>query len=60
MFEEDYVQANGRSYDISPDGQRFLVIKEGGQADGSVAERQQLVIVLNWFSELQARVPTGR
>ncbi len=59
LFEGDYYSGFGRTYDISSDGQRFLMIKAGSQADGTAVERQ-LVIVLNWFSELQARVPTGR
>ena len=30
----------GRTYDISPDGQRFLMIKEGGGADQTAAPPQ--------------------
>ncbi len=59
LFEQPYYSANGRSYAIHPDGQRFLMIKEGDQTDGTIAERQ-LVFVLNWLEALQARVPTGR
>ena len=59
LFEGDYYGGFGRTYDISPDGQRFLMIKSGSQADGTAVERQ-LVVVTNWFTELQARVPTGR
>ncbi len=41
-------------YDISPDGQRFLMIKEAGGD-----ERQgQINVVLNWFEELKRLVPT--
>ena len=52
----------GRSYDISLDGQRFLMIKEGvpDTTDDPFAGLTQIHVVLNWFSELQARVPTGR
>jgi hypothetical protein len=46
----------GRSYDISPDGQRFLMIKEGG-ADGTAAP-PSIIVVLNWFEELKRLVPT--
>jgi serine/threonine-protein kinase len=38
------------NYDISPDGQRFLMIKEG---EGSA----QINVVLNWFEELKRLVP---
>ena len=40
------------NYDISPDGQRFLMIKEEeGQQD-------QINVILNWFEELKRLVPT--
>ena len=44
------------SWDISPDGQQFLMVKRGDETrtPGSIA------IVLNWFEELKARVPAGR
>jgi Tol biopolymer transport system component len=41
------------TYDVSPDGQRFLMIKENEQAS------TQINIVLNWLEELKQRVPTG-
>ena len=47
-----------RPYDITPDGQRFLMVFPADQA-GSVAEtaEEQINIVLNWFEELKERVP---
>ncbi len=47
-----------RPYDITPDGQRFLMVFPADQAD-SVAETpdEQINIVLNWFEELKERVP---
>jgi Tol biopolymer transport system component len=45
-----------RPYDITPDGQRFLMIFPADQAD-SVAEAERINIVLNWFEELKERVP---
>jgi len=47
-----------RPYDITPDGQRFLMVFPADQAD-SVAESadEQINIVLNWFEELKERVP---
>jgi Tol biopolymer transport system component len=44
----------GLSYDISPDGQRFLMIKEGG-ADGTAAS---IIVVQHWGEELKRLVPT--
>jgi len=47
----------GRTYDIAPDGQRFLMIKEGSSADQAAAPRS-LIVVLNWVEELKRLVPT--
>jgi serine/threonine-protein kinase len=46
----------GRSYDISPDGQRFLMIKEGG-IDGTAAPAS-IIVVQHWVEELKRLVPT--
>ena len=45
----------GRTYDVSPDGQRFLMITDG-TPDGAAAS-PSLVVVLNWFEELKRLVP---
>jgi serine/threonine-protein kinase len=54
LFEEKYLDPYFSAYyDITPDGERFIIIKPG--------ERQRLTrmnVVLNWFEELQRRVPT--
>jgi len=47
-----------RTYDISRDGQRFLMIKEHGASSENTAPPTSLIVVQNWFSELQQRVPT--
>jgi Tol biopolymer transport system component/predicted Ser/Thr protein kinase len=44
------------NYDISPDGQRFLMLKPVEQAAGPT----QINVVLNWFEELKQKVPTGK
>ncbi len=46
----------GRTYDIAPDGQRFLMTKSGDGANVDAAPAE-IVIVENWFEELKARVP---
>ena len=46
----------GRQYDVHPDGQRFLMLKED-EAD-EVTARDELIVVLNWFEELKRLVPT--
>ena len=45
----------GRSYDVSRDGQRFLLLKEGNSAAPA-----SIIIVQNWFEELKRLVPTTR
>jgi hypothetical protein len=48
----------GRTYDIDPDGQRFLMIKAGEDEDAPVLPR--IIIVQNFFEELRQRVPTDQ
>ena len=45
------------NYDMSPDGERFLMLKEATAADQTAAPTQ-MVAVLNWIEELKQRVPT--
>ncbi len=45
-----------RNYDVSPDGQRFLMLK----ADEQERSASQINVVLNWFEELKRRVPAGK
>jgi eukaryotic-like serine/threonine-protein kinase len=45
-------------YDVSPDGQRFLMIKPDEQTSSSAPT--QIVVVQNWFEELKQKVPTGK
>ncbi len=54
------VLAQNRTYDISPDGKRFLMLKAGGvaDADNPFGGLTQIHVVQNWFEELKARVPT--
>jgi Tol biopolymer transport system component len=44
-----------RQYDVSPDGQRFLMIKLNG--GGSWAGVQNLVVVQNWLETLRVGIP---
>ncbi len=44
-----------RQYHVAPDG-RSLMIKQGA-ATGDATGAPELVVVLNWFEELKARVP---
>ena len=55
LFEEHYQStAPGyTSYDVHPDGQRFIMIKPVAQASS-----QQINLVQNWFEELERIVPS--
>jgi Tol biopolymer transport system component len=57
LFEGRYERtpATSPNYDVSPDGQRFLMLKSDAQ---EAAAPTQINVVLNWFEELKRRVPT--
>jgi Tol biopolymer transport system component/predicted Ser/Thr protein kinase len=59
LFEGQYVTNDwpqvSTVYDVSADGQRFLMVKPTEQASSAT----QINVVLNWFEELKRKVPTG-
>jgi len=57
LFTGRYAISSVRNYDISLDGQSFLMIKDVEQAEETSA-RTELIMVLNWFEELKRLVPT--
>ena len=56
LFTGRYSVAAGRNYDIHPDGQRFMMLKD---LEEQASAPSQLTVVLNWFEELKRLVPTG-
>src|SRR5262249_47746998 len=44
----------GRTYDVSPDGQKFLMIKDATET--SRRSSANMVVVLNWVDELRQRM----
>jgi serine/threonine-protein kinase len=55
-----FFRLSGITWDIHPDGKRFLMMKRAeveGEEDASSVPRK-INIVLNWFEELKDRVPT--
>ncbi|OFW43075.1 MAG: hypothetical protein A3J28_17380 [Acidobacteria bacterium RIFCSPLOWO2_12_FULL_60_22] len=60
LFEGRYEATTGlgirTNYGVSPDGQRFLMVKGGEQQQAPT----QINVVLNWFEELKRRVPSGQ
>ena len=47
---------SGRDYDITPNGQSFLLLVPADQTD-SEPYQPQINVVLNWIEELKERVP---
>jgi hypothetical protein len=58
-FKGRYVLDTPRNFDISHDGQRFLMIKEAPGNAGALqpSARDELVVVFNWFEELKRLAP---
>jgi serine/threonine protein kinase/Tol biopolymer transport system component len=58
LFEGPYLPTplTNPNYDVSPDGQRFLMLKPSESAE---AAPTQINVVQNWFEELKQRVPAG-
>ncbi len=44
----------GGNWDVSPDGAYFITL------ESEPREPPRLNLVINWFEELKAKVPTGR
>jgi hypothetical protein len=63
VFDDPYrldtggAQGGMANYDISPDGKRFVFVEEP-QTTNAAVQPVHLQVVLNWFTELQQRVPT--
>ena len=60
LFRGKYVgalPAGGTPWDISPDGKRFLMMKESGSTPLAGGGPRKINIVLNWTEELKQRVP---
>ncbi|MCH8267337.1 MAG: serine/threonine-protein kinase [Acidobacteria bacterium] len=58
LFEGNFQPsaASLANYDVTPDGQRFVMIQEGAPD----SPPPQINVVLNWFEELKRRVPSGQ
>ncbi len=62
LFDGPYEMGPGHAqgistpnYDVSLDGERFLMVT-GGDGESS---SPSLTVILNWFEELKARVPAN-
>jgi serine/threonine protein kinase/Tol biopolymer transport system component len=61
MFRGTYAEYTLRSFfsnwDVSPDGKRFIMIKEAAPSASAGGGPRKINIILNWFEELKQRVP---
>ena len=60
LFEDRYARDGvaGLNYDVSADGQQFLMISDGENSDAEAGPTNTtLILVENWFEELQRLVP---
>ncbi len=57
LFEGQFLTIGdgNTSYDVAPDGQRFVMIKQSAEQQ----QAAQINVVLNWFEELKRLVPTN-
>jgi hypothetical protein len=66
LFTGKYVSLNpidlgyeNAPWDISPDGKRFLMMKEAQTAASTSEGLRKINVVLNWFEELKQRVSSN-
>jgi Tol biopolymer transport system component/tRNA A-37 threonylcarbamoyl transferase component Bud32 len=54
LFDGPYVSVGGLSYDVTPDGRRFLLLEPAEQTPIT-----HLNVVLNWFEEMKQKAGPG-
>ena len=61
LFEGNYLASrspfDGTNYDVSPDGERFLMIQRMPDEESASRGYQHIIIIENWFEELKRLVP---
>jgi hypothetical protein len=58
IFDGPYLAPNSsRTYDVSPNGERFLMLKAA--SSDKTSAQPSMIIVQNWTEELKRRVPTN-
>jgi eukaryotic-like serine/threonine-protein kinase len=56
LFEGPYANVGGLSYDVAPDGRRFLLLEPVGHDAAPVTH---LNVVLNWFEDVRQKAGVG-
>jgi len=58
---DDFMVTGGyRSYDIAPDGERFVMVFPAAESQSDESARAEIIIVQNWFEELKRLLPTDK
>jgi serine/threonine-protein kinase len=52
LFGGSFAQIQGKNYDVTADGQRFLMVRTD-----QAAAPKQISVVLNWMEDVRSRVP---
>ena len=55
LFRGNFASIQGKNYDVTPDGLRFLMVQSNEQVPPD-----QITVVLNWMSDMTSRFRAGR
>jgi serine/threonine-protein kinase len=58
FLTENSSPSNERNYDLTPDGKIVGAVQASEQSETGTQTAREIRVVLNWFEELKARVPT--
>jgi eukaryotic-like serine/threonine-protein kinase len=54
---QDFAPRFSRTYDVSLDGRRFLMIKDADEP-ATTSKARRIVVIQNWFEELKSKLPS--
>jgi serine/threonine-protein kinase len=60
VLDARLIANTGRTYDVSRDATRFLMLKDDDAAAARMTGRPNMVVVQHWFQELTAKLPVVR
>ncbi len=56
LFEGDYLNIDGLDFDVSADGEKFLLLKSVDES----FDTYRLNVITNWFAELKHKVTASK
>jgi hypothetical protein len=54
---QDLAPRFSRTYDVSFDGRRFLMLRDA-DAPATTSKARRIIVVQNWFEELKSKLPS--